>query len=303
MPSAVDSSVACSSATTCSRSSSARAPALRSTGHHRVVARHRAPPSCSARMLRVTCTVLPSGRAQRGVGLQRPAQAPARSLVPEGHVLGRGDQRLGLQAEQAAAGQAQQLARAGVVGDDAAAARIDDPGGVGQAVDQRAPGPQQRLVRRRPATHASAGHALTTSLFRRHADARRFEEVGHARARRQVVQRRGRQLRRLQAAPDAQVGRGHQVQVQRLVARHLRVVHQHVGLERARGVDAHHQRVAVVGELHHRAGRVHAHHADEGVQHAGVELASAPARTAATAPRAASARWPATAGCTGCRSG
>ena len=59
------------------------------------------------------------------------------------------------------------------IGDDAAAARVDDPGGVGQAVDQRGPGQQARRVvaaRRRGARrrrHVGAcRHAATVSSSR-----------------------------------------------------------------------------------------------------------------------------------------
>ena len=46
------------------------------------------------------------------------------------------------------------------------------------------------------------------------------------------------------------------------------------GLERPRGVHRHDQRIAVVGQLHDGARRVHPHHADEGIEHGGVETAA-----------------------------
>ncbi len=65
-----------------------------------------------------------------------------------------------------------------------------------------------------------------------------------------------------------------QIDVQRLVGGYVRVVDQHARLERPRGVDVGDQRVAVVGQLHHRAGRIDAHHADERIEHRRVELAA-----------------------------
>jgi hypothetical protein len=55
------------------------------------------------------------------------------------------------------------------------------------------------------------------------------------------------------------------------LARHLRVMHHDLGFERTRSVHALDDGISVVSELHDRAGRVHAHHANEAAQDRRVE--------------------------------
>src|SRR4051794_32948899 len=103
---------------------------------------------------------------------------------------------------------------------------------------------------------------------------RGLEEIGHARARLQVFERGRRHLLGTDAAPDAEAGGALEIEHERCVARRRRIVDDDARLQRPRRVDGDDERVAVVGQLHHRAGRVDAHHLDEGAEDRSVVLAA-----------------------------
>ena len=102
-----------------------------------------------------------AGVDQHGVRLQ-PAGVAVAHLVPEGHVLGRGDQGVGAAAQHRRLGQAQQPERFGIDGQHPAVAGADQPGRFTQRVEQGAPGRQRigRPVHRR-FDHGARAHAAS----------------------------------------------------------------------------------------------------------------------------------------------
>src|SRR3989344_1546663 len=85
-------------------------------------------------------------------------------------------------------------------------------------------------------------------LFGTGAD-RTLEKVTDTLPRREVVQRIARQLRRLEAAPDTQLGHSFQVQDGSLILGHPGVMDDDLGPQRTRRVDRGNNRIAVVHQL------------------------------------------------------
>ncbi len=204
------------------------------------------PPSASTRVTRrMTGTVTPP-RRRTSVSDSICSAVPARTSS-QTDVFGRRGQFERRAADQLRRRQAEQQRRGLVDGDDADVVRIDEPDRVGHRIDQRAPAAERRRVE-----YGRAGFAFHAASSR----ARGLEEVGHARARREVVEGRARQLLRPDAAPDAEAGDRVQIDDERLFARDLGIVHEHARLQRPGRVHGHDHRVAVIRQLHRRAGRI-----------------------------------------------
>ena len=194
MPSAVDSSVACSSASSASRSVAGAACSLRSCSITRIVRRLASAAPAAARCGASPARSRPSGGAPRCRIRCRPAR-PAADLAPERQVLRRARSAMQRRRPRSATSldAQQRCAPAPLAATTRSAVGLDQPAGVarhvrsisrppGRSAGQR-PGSARAVTRRSPAV-ACVGRL------------RRLEEVGDALARRQVLQRVGRQLLR-----------------------------------------------------------------------------------------------------------
>ena len=193
MPSAVDSSVACNSASSVSRSASPRCSSLRSLHHHHVVRRR-----CPARHVQRADAARHVQRAAVGahsVVVGRAAARGARGdVVPERQVLGRGDQLVGA-AGRASRPRGSRAARARPRWPRPRAGCRRRPPRRRRAGRRSArPRPAAGLADRRRARRLSAQAAISVGV--RPLRQRRLEEVDDALLRRQVVQGVVRQLLR-----------------------------------------------------------------------------------------------------------